>query len=58
MLKRLQIFEKEKDENLAMIIDLEREIKREKEDKIKQMDENERLLEETSKLRAELDGYR
>ena len=58
MLKRIQLLTSEKDDNLSMIIELERDIKRNKEENMRLSDENAKLSEDVCKLREELEVYR
>ena len=58
LLKKIQMLNREKEDNLAMVVDLERDIKRLSEENMKQADENSRLSEDVAKCRSELDLYR
>ena len=58
MLKRIQLLQSEKDDNLTVIIELERDIKRYKDENLRLSDENAKLSEEACKLREEVEVYR
>jgi len=56
MLKKIQSLETEKDQNITLIIDLERDLKYTREEKERQIKENAKLIEEMLKLRKEIDS--
>ena len=58
MMKRIQHLQTEKDDNLSMIIELERDIKRHKDENMRLSDENAKLSEEACKLREDLEIFR
>ena len=56
MMKKIQILETEKDQNLVLIADLEKHMKRFKEENETKIEENAKLIEEMLKLRKEIDS--
>ena len=55
-LKKIQTLERQKDDNLTLIIDLERDLKRTKDENDKQITENAKLVENMLTLRKEMDS--
>ncbi|CAK8687025.1 unnamed protein product [Clavelina lepadiformis] len=53
MLRKIQVLQADKDDNLSMILDMERDVKRLKDENASQAAENAKLREEMSKIRSD-----
>ena len=58
MLKRIKFLQTEKDQKLALVMDLEGEVAKLKEEKLKLIEENAKLSDDIAQLKIKVDSIR